>query len=154
MLYVATHARRLSRNEAGVINGNNLEKVAIVNELEVRGIDGREKEKERKKRGRRRRKKRNLTVICSIDNNNNNIEGISREKSILLLQKKKNEIKKKIQLRFFFFSFFFFSNHEISHPREEPCALIQLRPRIFRLRNHNNKANVVDGARAYRISGN
>ena len=57
MLYVATHARRLSRNEAGVINGNNLEKVAIVNELEVRGIDGREKEKERKKRGRRRRKK-------------------------------------------------------------------------------------------------
>lgn len=154
MLYVATHARRLSRNEAGVINGNNLEKVAIVNELEVRGIDGREKERERKKRGRRRRKKRNLTVICSIDNNNNNIEGISREKSILLLQKKKNEIKKKIQLRFFFFSFFFFSNHEISHPREEPCALIQLRPRIFRLRNHNNKANVVDGARAYRISGN
>lgn len=46
---MATHARRLSRNEANVINGNNLEKVAIVNELEVRGIDER-KEKERKKK--------------------------------------------------------------------------------------------------------
>lgn len=50
MLYVATHAQRLSRNEANVINGNNLEKVAIVNELSKSDESTNEGEKERKKK--------------------------------------------------------------------------------------------------------
>lgn len=61
-VYAATHAQRLSRNEANVINGNNLEKVAIVNELEVRGIDEREREREKERKKKEKKKPNGNTL--------------------------------------------------------------------------------------------